>query len=50
MINVLILLFLRRCVCAFVLTGGRGGVISNSLEIKIKLSRLVQGEFEFNEY
>lgn len=27
-----------------------GGLISNSLEIKVKLSRLVQGEFEFNEY
>lgn len=49
MINVLILLFLCRCVCAFVFGRG-GGLISNSLEIKVKLSRLVQGEFEFNEY
>lgn len=30
--------------------GGGGRLISNSLEIKVKLSRLVQGEFEFNEY
>lgn len=36
------------CFCVNGWSGG--GVISNSLEIKIKLSRLVQGEFEFNEY